>query len=171
LDTLLREPLSDGFRDLAGAEATLTLPIADTLLTRLIAQRIPPTASIRRFDLFAEPGERLVVQVQLAKLPEFLPPIRVGLQIEQQPALPASPIITLALQSPAMATLAAGAFRFVDILPAGVRFADNRFIIDLASLLEQQRAGWVLSHLTHLHITTRAGAVVVHARGGLPGQR
>jgi hypothetical protein len=165
--TLLREQLSDGFRDLAGAHATVVVPVSDRLISRIVAQRIPESAPIREFELTAHDGNRITIRIRLAK-PAFLPPIQVALVIDQQPDLPESPVLSLALDSQAMGALAATALRFVDLLPAGIRFDGRRFRIDLKTLLERRNAADVLTCLTELKVTTTEHRVVVHARAALP---
>ena len=165
--TLLREQQSDGFRDLAGAHATVVLPVSDRLITRIVAQRIPESAPIREFELTAHDGNRITIRIRLAK-PAFLPPIPVALVIDQQPDLPESPVLWLALESLAVGALAATALRFVDVLPAGIRFDGGRFRIDLKTLLERRNAADVLTCLTELKVTTTDHRVVVHASAVLP---
>jgi hypothetical protein len=165
--TLLRELQSDGFADLTGAHGTIVLPVSDRLISRIVALRLPASAPVREVQLTAHAGDRITVRVRLAR-PAFLPSIQMTLAIAQQPDLPTSPVLALAIESQAMAGLAAMAVRFVDVLPAGVRFDGRRFIIDLKTLLEQRNAAWVLTCLTELKVTTTDRRVVVKARGLLP---
>jgi hypothetical protein len=164
--TLLREQQSDGFLDLAGTDASITLPISDRLISRVVAQRLPAHVPVREFDLFAHEGGVIAIRVRLAK-PTFLPPIQLRLAIDQQPELPHSPILGLAIVSQGVAALAAGALKFADVLPPSVRFDGRRFIVDLRAMLERQNAAGVLEFLTHLRITTAAEQVVVHARAAV----
>ena len=168
--TLLREQQSDNFPDLAGAEAFATVPISDRLITRAIAQRISPSAPIREVDVRAYAGDQITVRVRLAK-PALLPPLQLRLAIEQQPDLPASPILVLGIASQGLATLAINALKFVDVLPPGVRFDGRRFLIDLRTLLDRYGSGWVLDFLTDLEVGAVDGSLVVRARGVLPGRR
>jgi hypothetical protein len=163
--TLLRGQQSDGLSDFAGAQADIVLPVSDRLITQVIAQRLPRsgTGTVREFHLLAHPANRITVRVRLAK-PAFLPPLQMTLVIDQQPALPASPLVALAVESQTIAALAGTALRFADFLPAGVRFDGRRFVIDLRTLLEQREAAGVLTWLTDLKLATDEGRVVVHAR-------
>ncbi len=168
--TLLREQQSDVFRDLAGADAWVTLPISDRLITRVIAAGLPASSPVREFELLAHPGDIVVIRVRLAK-PSFFPLSQARLAIVGQPELPRRPRLVIALQPSAVSSLVASALRFVDVLPAGVRFADGQFVVDVADLLERQHQAWILDYLTDLKITTLEGRVVVQARAGLPGRR
>jgi hypothetical protein len=162
----LREQQRDGFPDLAGASASITLPISERLIGRVIAERIPGSIPVRDVVLRAHENDVLEIRVHLAK-PAFLPPLHMRLEIVQQPQLPTSPLIVLAIASNGVARLAAQALKFVDVLPHGVRFDGRRFVVDLAVLLRDHGADEALRYLTDLRISTEPGWVVVHARGAL----
>jgi hypothetical protein len=165
--TLLRAQQDDGFPDLAGASASITLPISERLISRLIAERIPRSMPIRDVDLRAFEGDVVEIRVRLTR-PAFLPPLHLRLAIVQQPQLPASPLIALAIVSEGVARLAAQALKFVDVLPRGVSFDGKRFVVDLAVLLRNSGAHEVFGYLTELRFSTVAGRIVVQARGALP---
>ena len=168
--TLLREQQSGGFPDLAGTDVAATIPIADHLISRLIADRIPPSAPIREFALVAHAGNEITLRVRLTK-PALFPSVQLRLAIEQQPDLPSSPIVVLRIVSHGFAGIAANALKFVDALPPGVQFDGGRFVIDLRRILERQNAAEALAYLTDLKITTLDHRVVVHVRGGVPRRR
>jgi hypothetical protein len=168
--TLLRQQQSDNFRDLAGAEASATIPISDRLITRAIVQRLSPSAPVRDLEVRAHAGDQITVRVRLSK-PALLPPVQLRLAIEQQPDLPTSAIFVLGIVSQGLASLAVNALKFVDVLPPGVRFDGRRFIIDLRTLLERHGTGWALDYLTDLKVGAVDGSLVVRARGVLPGRR
>jgi hypothetical protein len=168
--TLLREQQSDGFLDFAGTEASATIPIADRLITRVVAARIPASVPIREFALVAHPGDEITVRIRVSK-PSILPPIQLRLAIERQPDLPSAPIIVLGVVSQGLASLAVNALKFVDALPPGIRFDRGRFVIDLRTILARQHAAELLDYLTDLKITTMDGQLVVHLRAALPGRR
>jgi hypothetical protein len=167
--TLLREQQSDDFSDLAGAEAFATIPISDRLISRAIAQRLPPTAPIRELEVRAHAGDQFTVRVRLAK-PALLPSVQLRLAIEQQPQLPSSPILVLAVVSQGLASLAVNALKFVDVLPPGVRFDGRRFVVDLETILERYGAAQALTYVTDLSVMTVDGRFVVRARGAVPGR-
>ena len=167
---LLREQASGGFPDMAGAEAAVTLPISDRLISRLIAQRLPPSAPIRELEVRAHQGDQISVRMRLSKS-AFLPPVQIRLAIEQQPQLPAAPTLVIGIVSQGLASLALNALKFVDVLPPGISFDGQRFVVDLRTLLDRYGTGWVLAYLTDLKITTADGRIVVRAEGELPGRR
>ena len=167
---LLREQQSDNFPDLAGAEASTTVPISDRLITRVIAERLPPSAPIRELEVRAHAGNQITIRVRLAR-PAILPPVQLRLAIEQQPDLPMSPILVLGIVSQGLASLALNALKFVDVLPPGVSFDGRRFIINLRTLLAHRGWGWALDFLTDLRVEAVDGSLVVRTRGVLPGRR
>ena len=165
--TLLREQQSTNFGDLAGTYASFTIPVADRLLSRIIAERLPPSSPVSELSLYAEDRNQMVVSVKLGRL-AFLPPFRIRLTIERQPDLPASPIVELRMTLEGVAALAGPVLRFLEGLPPGVRLEKDRLYIDLATLLQQYGAAAALSFITALELTTAAGRVIVSGRLALP---
>jgi hypothetical protein len=155
---------------MAGAEAAATLPISDRLISRVIAQRLPPWAPIRELEVRAHQGDQISVRMRLSKS-AILPPVQIRLAIEQQPQLPAAPTLVVGIVSQGLASLAVNALKFVDVLPPGISFDGRRFVVDLRTLLDRYGTGWVLAYLTDLKITTADGRIVVRAWGALPGRR
>ena len=166
---LLREQQREEFPDLAGAEAFATIPISDRLITRAIGQRLPPSAPIRELEVRAHAGDQFTVRVRLTT-PAILPSVQIRLAIEQQPDLPRSPILVLAVVSQGLASLAVNALKFVDVLPPGVRLDGRRVVVDLETILERYGAGQALGYVTDLSVTTVDGRFVVRARGAVPGR-
>jgi hypothetical protein len=160
--TLLRGLQSDRFSELAGSDASLTLRVSDRLVSREVARHTPPHVPIRELDIVAQANDMVAVRLRLTK-PAFLPPFQIRLAIERQPELPASPQLVLALVSQGIAGVAAIALKFADVLPAGVRFVDGRFVVDFAAILAQRDAAELLAYVKQLRITTVDGQFVVHA--------
>jgi hypothetical protein len=165
--SLLREQQSANFADLFGAHASFTIPVTDRLLSRIIADRLPPSSPVSELQLHAEDRNQMVVSVKLGRLP-FLPPVRIRLTIEQQPDLPASPIVVLRMVLEGVAALAGPMLRFLEGLPPGVRLEKDRLYIDLAAMLRRHGAEAALSFINALELTTAAGRVIVSGRVALP---
>src|SRR5262245_44894830 len=157
---------SDRFSELAGSRASVTLHVSDRLVSREVARRTPPNVPIRELDIVAQADDSVAVRVRLTK-PAFLPPIQIRLAIERQPELPSSPELVLALVSQGVASFAAIALKFADVLPPGVRFNDGRFVVDFAAILAQQNAEELLTYVKQLRITTVDGQFVIHADFGV----
>src|SRR5215218_10127989 len=165
--SLLREQQSTDFGDLAGAQASFSIPASDRLLSRIIVERLPPSSPVSDLQLHAEDRNQIVVSVKLGRL-AFLPPVRIRLTIEQQPDLPASPIVVLRMALEGVAALAGPALRFLEGLPPGVRLENDRLYIDLATVLRRYAAEAALSFITTLELTTVAGRVIVSGSLALP---
>jgi hypothetical protein len=167
---MLHEQQRGGFPGLAGAQLSATIPISDELISRVIAEHLPSRAPVREVSLVAHAGNEFTVRVRLTR-PAMLPPIQVRLAIEQQPALPMSPVLVLALVSRGIASIALNALNVVEWLPPGVRFEGSRFFIDLRVLLERRAAAEAFAYLTDLAVTTADRRVIVQARAALPAQQ
>jgi hypothetical protein len=115
----------------------------------------------------ADPGNQFSVRIRLAR-PSFLPAFRLRFVIEQQPQLPASPVLVLRMVAEGLAALAAPALRFLEVLPPGIRLQQERLYVDLAVLLQKYGAGEALDFLTDLSVSTAEGRIIVTARAMLP---
>ena len=167
--SLLRRQLQDGLPDLAGSEASLTIPISDRLLTQIVGASLPAGAPVREVQVRAGDGDRITLKVSLAR-PSFLPAIPIALVVHEQPALPEHAILTLRIsQSAALVAMAERALKHAP-LPAGVSVVGDLIHIDVQTLLAARNLEAVLSYVTHLNVHTRAGAVVVNLRGRVRGQ-
>jgi len=167
---LLREQQASAFADVAGANGFIILPVSDRLLSRVIAARLPPSVPLSGLDIHADEGNQLAIRARLTR-PAFLPPIKVRLVIEKQPEFPASPVLVLRLVSEGIAALAGTIFKFVEVLPRGVRLDGDKLSINIAALAEQYGAAEALAYVTDLEVTTAAGRVIVTARAALPPAR
>jgi hypothetical protein len=165
---LLREQQAEGFRGVAGTHVSATVPLSDRLLTRVILERLPPSAPIRSLDLRASPGGRLTAHVRLAR-PAFLPPFTFPITILQQPELPHSPVLVLRIGSPGgLLKLVGPLMRLGDVLPPGVSLQNDRITVDLHTVLTTADAAFVLRFLEHLEIGTDDGRVIVSVRARVP---
>jgi hypothetical protein len=168
---LFREQNAAGFPDLAGTRLTLRLPVSDRLVTRIVSEHLPASLPLRRFELKAEPSNRIKLVVQLAK-PSFLPTLTIPLDVEQQPVLPASPVLTLRVaSSSAILGFAGAALRLLDRLPAGITMDGNRIAVDLRLLAGRYDLSDVFDHLEFVELTTEEGRLVLRAEGVLPAPR
>jgi hypothetical protein len=164
---LLRQQHASGFADVAGAQAAVTIPVADHLVARIANENIPPSAPVREIDLHAFGADRFTVRVRLSR-PALLPPISLNLTIEQQPQLPGNALLVLRLAGGGLISLAAFAARFLDLLPPGIAIDGDRIIVNLRTLLEQRGFGDALQYLEHLEVRAVERKFVISARGGVP---
>lgn len=163
IDRILEDLESTGFRDVAGARAQVTLPIAEPLLNRFVAAALPRDAAIRELSIAPQAGNAFLVRVRLAK-PAFLPTLKVHLSIERQPDFPRSPVLELRVSiPPLLAGLAGAAQTWVDFLPPGVQLKGDRLLVNLAALAERQGYGRYLRFVQRMSVTTEEGRVIVAA--------
>jgi hypothetical protein len=165
---LLREQQASGFPDVAGAEASATIPLSDRLVTRLALEGKPPTAPISELDLRALEGNRFTARVRLSK-PAWVPPMTLTLHIERQPRFPEDPVLILRLAGPGgLLSLASGAMKFLNVLPPGVRMDGDLVFVNLATLAANNGGGEFLQFVKGLEVTTEAGRFVIRASGAVP---
>lgn len=165
LSAILRSLQSTQFRDLSGARLSAAIPVSERLINELIAATLPPNAPVREAHVHPEAGDRFSVRVSPRMA--LLPSLTVKLQIERQPELPASPVLTLR-----MATLG-GLFGMVSAalgsgqLPPGVRM-DGEFIhVDLRAMAAQRGFADLFQYVRQLRVTTGEGHAVIHADLGI----
>jgi hypothetical protein len=168
LEALLSRLRATRFSDLSGARADLTVPISDRLLTDLIATALPASAPVRDLHLTSKPHNRIDVRFKVPAA-SFLPSMKVTLVIEEQPELPASPILVLRLEMGGLLSLAGPATRFLSALPAGIQIIEDRVHVNLATLLGERGLADLLEYAEQVRVTTAEGAIVVALRAGVRG--
>jgi len=160
----LRAQRDAGFADLAGAEASMILPVSDRLINRIIAERLPRGGVVSAVDVEALADNQFSVRVRLGSS-ALLPPIRVGLAIDRQPDLPAFPVIGLRIVSPGIAALAGALVaRCLRGLPAWLEFDGARLSINLQAAAVSVGAAEAFGYLRSLVLTTAPGRVIVSIR-------
>jgi hypothetical protein len=165
--TLFHELQRSRFAEISGARASIRLPVSDQLINRVVAARLSSDGPVRSLALHALDGDRFVLRIRLAK-PVFIPAFEIAFDIEQQPTLPDSPILTLRLVSGGMWTLVVHAFQTFHGLPAWISARADCVAIDLAGLAGRYGAHPVLEVLDVLRVGTEAGRIVVSAEVATP---
>ncbi len=167
LRTLLDDLRATHFAAVAGATFSAHVPLSDALVTALVQARVLPGGVVRNVEVRAGRDNDILVRVRLTK-PAFLPPFSVRMRIDEQPRLPASPILGLRLQSPVLGAIAGVLARLLPTLPPWMTFDGERVRIDVGVLAAQSGAAEVLSLLTHLTVTTEEGRFLIESRAALP---
>jgi hypothetical protein len=158
----------NNFEELAGAYATVRLPVPDRLVGPAVSERLSGDGVIRTLEVQAHAANEFAVRVRLRK-PALLPPISLRFRIEQQPQLPASPVLTLLLAPTGLGALAGPALRFLDTLPQGITVEGHRVLVDLRVLA--RRYGIVaFDYLTAIDVATEEGRFIVTAAAALPAR-
>jgi hypothetical protein len=164
IERLWRRQLADGFADLRGAQATITLPISERLLNEALTETIPGSAPVSDLHVTPEAGDRFTVRFRIGSS-TILPRLKIALAIDREPDLPAFPVIVLRLETTGLMTLATPVLRLLNAVPAGVTVKDDRIHVDLRALAERHGFGAYLDHLDELRVNTVSGAVVLTLRG------
>jgi len=165
LERVLQRQLADGFPDVRGAQAAITLPISERLLNELLAETIPRSVPVTDLRVTPEAGDRFVVRFRVGSS-SLVPRLKIVLAIEAQPDLPALPILVLRLETTGLMMLAGPVLRLFNALPDGITVKDDRIHVDLRALAERRGMAPYLDYLDQLRVNTLGGAVVltVHAR-------
>jgi len=164
IERVWRQQLADGFPDLRGAQATITLPISERLLNQVLTESIPRSAPVSDLHVTPEAGDRFTVSFRIGSS-TILPRLKIGLAIDREPDLPAFPVIVLKLESTGLMMLATPVLRLINAVPAGVAVKDDRIHVDLRALAERHGLGAYLDQLDELRVNTVSGAVVLTVRG------
>ena len=159
--SLLHDLAASGLADVSGARVSVSIPATEHLLNRIVPLLLPPDAPVRDLTLHPESDNWFTVRVKLAR-PEFLPPLKLRLRIEQQPDLPASAVIGFRIASlPGLMSLAGAALAFTRVLPPGVQLDGDRLTVDLRPMLDKQGFATYLQYVERLQITTHGGRLVI----------
>jgi hypothetical protein len=167
LAALLEHLQASRFRDVAGARASVVVPVSEALLNAVIAASIPANAPVREVAIRPEASNRMLVRVRLTK-PAFLPPVNVGVLIERQPEFPGSPELVLRITSlPGLMSFAGAAMSFVNVLPPGVRMTGDRVFVDIPAQLERFGQSHLLPHVRRINVFTEPGRVILDLQAGI----
>jgi hypothetical protein len=170
----IRRLLGPRLEELAGAHVRGEIPVTELVLNTLIAERLRSSPSpVETAEVQVRPEGELFVRVRLRR-PSFIPPVMVGLRIEQQPDLPRSAVLGLRWWLPGMGALAAFAGPVISLLragPPGIAVEGERVLVDLRQILHAQGFGEAMDLLRSLRVGTREGAVVCAFEVEVPGPR
>ena len=164
IERVLRRQLADGFPDVRGAQAALTLPLSERLLNEVLAETIPRSAHITDLQVTPEASDRFTVRFRLGSS-ALVPRLKVILAIDRQPELPAFPVIVLRLETTGLMTFAGPVLRGLNALPEGITVKEDRIHVDLRALADRRGLGAYIDYLDQLRVNTVSGAVVLTAHG------
>ena len=171
LSQLLADLQSSAFQDLAGSRLSARVPVARSLLNRLVAHALQgTTAPVRQVDIQPREGDRFDAIVTLSW--PFVPPLKVAFAVDGQPQFPATPV--LVLRWSALGGLGAIASRLIaalNKLPAGVRLVGDRLELDIALIAAQSPAAPLLRYVRALELHTVADRVVIAVDLEVSGDR
>jgi len=168
--TLLSEQQGSGFADISGAEAVITVPVSDRLVTSLLAFGIPASGSITSIQLTAEPNQRFAVRLKL-RSPAFLPSFKLRFVIVGQPEFPASPVLTCAVLAGGLGPFMGSLVRLFATLPPWIALNQERVTVNLEQLARHYQMSDLFGLLTDLRLSTTPGRFVVGMRAALPDRQ
>jgi hypothetical protein len=155
----LEQLRATGFADVRGARLSLSIPISERLLNEVVVAAIPASAPVRDVTVTPGPANRIQVRGRMAKL-GFLPPMTVTLEIEQQPALPDTPLALRVRSFPGLTSMA-GSLLSPSTLPRGVRLDGDRLLVDVRQLLERAGYAELLPLIERMHVASEEGRLIV----------
>ena len=159
----LRGLLGARFEELTGGHLTGELPLTDTLVNRVIADRLGSSTHVTAAHVHARDGDALDVHLTLRGVP-LVSSVPVRLRITRQPVLPAAPALEMEWSVAGLGSLARIAGPFITrmaTLPPGVRIDRDRIAVNLEDVLEAQGLGDVLRLITRLEVHTRDGRILL----------
>jgi hypothetical protein len=156
---ILEQLRASRFAEVKGARASLSIPVSERLLNELIAATMPSTGPLRDLQVRPQAGNRLAVRVRASRL-DFLPPVTISLQIEQQPHLPDTPLVVRILSLPGLLSVA-GSLLSPSSLPPGIRLDRERVLVDVRQLLESKGFGEILPLIERLHVSSEEGRLLL----------
>ena len=147
------------FAAVKGARASLSIPVSESFLNELIAAALPPGGSLRDLQVRPQADNRLAVRARASRL-DFLPPMTISVQIEQQPQLPDTPLKVKILSLPGLLSLA-GSVLSANSLPPGIRLERERVLVDVRQLLESKGFGEIVPLIERLHVSSEEGRLLL----------
>ena len=159
LRQILQQLREAKFSDIKGARFALSIPIGERLLNELVRAALPPTAPVRDVAVAPRAANVLQVRARVAKI-DFLPPLSLTLDIDQQPQLPDTPLGLRLRLFPGL-TAMAGSFLNPSAMPPGIRLEGDRLYVDIRHLL--QRAGYedVVPLIERLRVSSEEGRLIL----------
>ena len=150
------------FADIKGARLSLSIPIGERLLNELVTASLPASAGVRELTIQPRSSNSLQVRARVSKL-DFLPPLTVTLDIDQQARLPDTPLGLRLRTFPGLAAMAGPLLS--QKAPPGIRLDGDRLIVDVRLLLERAGYADLVPLIERLHVTTEEGRLVLELDG------
>jgi hypothetical protein len=168
---LLAHLRSTAFQDLSGSQISARVPIARTLLNRIVADALKGKQTpVRAVEVQPLADDRF--ELTVTTLMPFVPALKVTVVVAQQPRFPESPVMVLRWSL--FAGLAAIVSRFTDSLreklPAGVRLDGDRVVLDIPVIAEHAAADGVqlLLLFRRIELHTVADRAVIDVEIAVP---
>ena len=145
--------------ELKGARVFAAVPLSERLLNDLLTAALPASLVVRDVTVHPKADNRILVRGRLTQA-AFLPPLSLTMEIEQQPELPDGPLVLRVLSLPGLVSLAGAALPIASMLPPGVRFEQQRILVNVRILLERAGLSEVVPLIETLKIKSEEGRLV-----------
>ena len=159
----LRDLAGSNLEELAGATISAEIPLTNTLINRLIAERLDgSTGAVSAVQVEALDHDTFSAQVSMRA--RMIPTISLVARIEEQPEFPHRPTLGVRWSVPgmgALSLLAGPALSFLKTLPRGLRGEGDRIFVDVSDLLRSQGLDELLPFISKMRIHTRPGAFLL----------
>ena len=153
---------------LAGSGVRASLRISTALLNEAIAAYAASASMVKEVFVTPRAANHFDVRLKLAK-PAFLPAFNITVAIEQQPELPANPVLVLHLTGAGgMLRLAGPAVTSSGMLPPGVRLDADRVFIDVHEIARHHGQAELLDYAEQLEVTTEEGSLILQLVARVP---
>ena len=156
---ILEQLRASRFADLKGARFSAQIPVGERLLNEIVHAVLPAGAPVKDLHIRPRAGNMLAVRARAARL-DFLPPVTITLQIEQQPQLPDTPLVLRILSLPGLLSMA-GSMLSANSLPPGIRLDRDRVLVDVRQLLDRNGFAEVSAFVDRLHVASEEGRLVL----------
>ena len=147
------------FADLRGARVSASIPVPERLLNEIITASLPERAPVRDLSVRPQASNTLAVRARPSRL-DFMPPITITLQIEQQPRLPDTPLVFRIMSMPGLFSIA-GSLLSPSALPPGIRLDKDRLFVDVRQLLERAGYGEIVPFIDGLQVGSEEGRLLL----------
>jgi len=158
----LRRLFGERLDALAGGVIAAEIPLTAEVVNRLIASRlIRPDFPIASAEVVILEHDSFTVHLR-PRAP--IPLLRVDVQIDRQPDLPAHPVLSLrwALRGLGpLALLAGPVLGFLKALPPGIRVEGDRLWVNVEEILRARGLGEIAGLLTRVRVTTNERRFVI----------
>lgn len=166
----LRPLLGFDLFELAGARVSGEVPIPATVLNALLAaqlrERQVPVASV-----VVEPRDANLVLVHVRLRSSLVPPLTVHACIDEQPRLPASPMLGIRWSLSGLGVLgrlASPVLSLFALLPPGISVDGDRIVLHLEQMLAAKGHADVLPLLHAIEVSSAEGHLIVRFEAGIP---
>jgi hypothetical protein len=158
----IRSRFGFDLRELAGAAVSGEIPVPESLVNRMIAERLASNAQIASLHVEPQPDDAALIRV--VPRTRLVPPLTITARIERQAEFPNDPRLLIRWSLPAagpLALLAGPVLSYFKRMPRGVRLDGDRAVIDLREVLSSRGLEDLGGLIRALTIHTQPGGFVV----------